>query len=858
MVAGDTAFFGVQASSNSADPLSYQWRFQGVALRGATSSVLTVSRVQSANAGFYDVVVNSKWGTTNSRAATLTVLTPLAPSITTQPADASAEPDKNFQLTVDATGVPAPGFQWRKDGVALPGANSPSLAFNNVQITDSGDYDVIATNPFGAVTSRVATLRVAFQPLNIVTPPIGAHVSWDEAMTFSVNATGRNLRYQWKKNGVAIPGATGASFIVNHATLFDMGFYSVVVSNEDGTLEPDAAIFTVASTTSVSVTTFAGKAPDRTPDGVYLSYSNGNNDGPAKDARFYWPHGVAMDRSGNVFVADTANHTIRKITPTGLVSTLAGSAGHSGATDGTGTAARFREPNSIAIDASGNLFIADTGNNLIRRITPDGTVSTFAGYNNGNYGAIDGVGTAAMFGFPEGLTIDRNGNLFVADSLSCTIRKITPNGVVTTVAGRAFNRATADGAGANAAFYHPAAIAVDSNGTLFVADAGLIRRVTATGAVTTLGNVSTQDLALNQPQGLAIDPKGNLLIADATTIRRLNPDGSLTLVAGKVYGFGSADGSGANAQFEFLHGIAVDAGGNLLVVDADNNTVRRIAMPPITTPSQLVNLSTRGFVPASGMLTPGFSLRGSGSKQLVIRAAGPALTRLGVAGALADPNLQLIPATAKTATASNDDWGTNRNLAALTDASFAVGAFPFEAGSKDAALLTAVKTADDARYTVPVSPNSATTSGIVLAEIYDTDSPDASVRLASVSTLAFVGRGDVALVAGFTLRGTESRRVLIRAVGPGLDQFGFSTSLADPQFSVMPVGQSAVIARNDSWAGAAALVEAFAQVGAFALARDSKDAALIVRLPPGGYTVTVSGVSETTGTALVEIYDLDP
>jgi hypothetical protein len=173
-------------------------------------------------------------------------------------------------------------------------------------------------------------------------------------------------------------------------------------------------------------------------------------------------------------------------------------------------------------------------------------------------------------------------------------------------------------------------------------------------------------------------------------------------------------------------------------------------------------------------------------------------------------------------------------------------------------LFTTVNTANDTRYTVPISAATPTAAGLVLAEIYDADPLSAPVNLASVSTLAFVGRGTNALVAGFTIGGKEPKRLLIRAIGPGLAQFGFIDALTDPQLAVIPVGQTLTAARSDNWGGSAPLSEAFAQVGAFALARDSKDAALIVRLPPGGYTVNVSGVGDTTGTALVEIYDLDP
>ena len=156
-----------------------------------------------------------------------------------------------------------------------------------------------------------------------------------------------------------------------------------------------------------------------------------------------------------------------------------------------------------------------------------------------------------------------------------------------------------------------------------------------------------------------------------------------------------------------------------------------------------------------------------------------------------------------------------------------------------------------------VSKNSAV-SGIALAEVYDEEAITAPVRLINVSTRGFVGTGEQALVPGFVIGGPAPKLLLIRAVGPGLAPFGVPALLADPQLSVAPLGKDFTVAANDNWGDHPELIAAFAQAGAFALPSGSRDAAVVVRLPPGGYTVVVSGVSATTGTALVEIYDLDP
>ena len=219
--------------------------------------------------------------------------------------------------------------------------------------------------------------------------------------------------------------------------------------------------------------------------------SNPGADGTGSAARFYFPNGVAVDSAGNVYVADTNNYTIRKITPSGVVSTLAGLAGSPGSADGTGSAARFNDPYGVAVDSAGNVYVADTGNNTIRKITPSGVVSTLAGLA-GSIGSADGTGSAARFFQPYGVAVDSAGNVYVADTNNNTIRKITPSGVVSTLAGLAGSFGSADGTGSAARFYYPEGVAVDSAGNVYVADTGndTIRKITPSGVVSTLAGLA--------------------------------------------------------------------------------------------------------------------------------------------------------------------------------------------------------------------------------------------------------------------------------------------------------------------------------------------------------------------------------
>ena len=325
----------------------------------------------------------------------------------------------------------------------------------------------------------------------------------------------------------------------------------------------------------------------------------GSINGTGSAARFNFPSGAAVDAAGNVYAADTGNHTIRKITPAGVVTTFAGTAGSSGSIDATGTAARFNNPQGVAVDSTGILYVADTGNHTIRKITPAGVVTTLAG-SAGISGSADGLGTGARFYLPSGVAVDTAFNVYVADTRNYTIRKITAVGVVTTIAGSAGNVGSADavaGPGSAARFNNPEGLAVDTAGKVFVADTGnhTIREITAGGFVITLagtaGTPGNLDGAaafalFNAPQGIAVDTAGGLFIADTANhrIRRLTA-GAVTPIAGSTTGAaGANDGTGTAAEFYHPDGLAVDgAGANVYVADTFNLTIRKVTVAGVTT-----------------------------------------------------------------------------------------------------------------------------------------------------------------------------------------------------------------------------------------------------------------------------------
>jgi sugar lactone lactonase YvrE len=268
------------------------------------------------------------------------------------------------------------------------------------------------------------------------------------------------------------------------------------------------ALFT-ATTLVLALTSCGGSGStsgSTTPPTLSLFAGNmggpGSADGTGAIARFNHPGATAIDSAGNVYVADMGSHTIRKITPTGVVSTLAGTTGVAGSADGPGVTASFffstfwvgngsDSASGLAIDNAGNLYVADSGNHTIRKITPAGVVSTLAG-TAGVVGSADGTGSTASFSVPSGLAVDGMGNVYVADLGNYTIRKVTPAGVVSTLAGTAGVKGHADGVGAQASFNDPMGLATDSAANVYVADNGnhTIRKITPAGVVSTLAGTA--------------------------------------------------------------------------------------------------------------------------------------------------------------------------------------------------------------------------------------------------------------------------------------------------------------------------------------------------------------------------------
>jgi YVTN family beta-propeller protein len=464
---------------------------------------------------------------------------------------------------------------------------------------------------------------------------------------------------------------------------------------------------------------------------------------------------------------------------------------------------------------------------------------------------VDSVtATVAVGYFPLALAVNSVTNkVYVACDGGITSDGVTHPGEMIVIDG-ATNTATTLGAGAEAVAVNPV------TNQIYFGDGG-DKNVSVIDGVT--NKITTVPLGY-YPSAIALDP-----VTDQVFIANAEAD-TVTILDGATNATTTVTtGSG---PFGFAVNTTTDT---LYVSDSTSNNVDVIALvasptpTPTPTPSgggggggggsgsaRLINISTRAQVgTGANILIPGFVIGGSGTETLLIRADGPALTGFGVAGALAQPSLSVFN-SAGTVVASNTGWGTNANPAQIVSAASSVGAFALASGSADCALIAALPAG---AYTVQVS-GVGNSTGVALAEVYEVSFSGTS--LVNISTRAEVGTGANIIIPGFVIAGSGSDQLLARADGPALTGFGVGGALAQPSLSVFD-NSGNVIASNTGWgtnANPAQIASAAASVGAFALASGSADSALIVNLSAGAYTMQISGVNNSTGVALAEVYEV--
>ena len=318
---------------------------------------------------------------------------------------------------------------------------------------------------------------------------------------------------------------------------------------------------------------------------------NGFTNGPATKAAFNDPAALVADAVGNLYIADSQNHVIRSVGTNGIVSTLAGQAGTRGSNNGSRVQAQFDTPSGIAIAPNGDFYVSDTGNHTIRKISLTGTVTTIAG-TPGQSGFTNGTGAAVRFNSPLGITVGANGTLYVADSGNQLIRKISSGGLVTTLAGSPDNWGSDDGVGPAARFNGPVGVVLDDQGNLFVSDSfnHTIRKITPDGMVSTWaglpgvdgwvdGKVTTAKFC--KPAELAMDRRNDLFVADSGNhvIRKISTDGNVSTITGRAGVNGPTDGVNGAARLFNPYGVAVAPDGSLVVADAYNELLRTVVAP---------------------------------------------------------------------------------------------------------------------------------------------------------------------------------------------------------------------------------------------------------------------------------------
>ena len=512
-------------------------RIREVHFAGYPTFALT--SVSTNNAGNYTVVITNPHGCVTSVVATLTVV--LAPSILVQPASQGVSTGNNAILNVTATGTPPLFYLWYFNATnLLQAGTNTSLIVANINAANAGQYTVVVTNAYGSVTSEAATL--AFPP-SLITQPTNLAALPGTTARFRVTADGVGpFSYQWRLNGNDLPQDI--------------------------------------------ISTVAGNG----------SFGFSGDGGAATNARLWFPWGVALDTAGNIYIADYNNNRIRKVDASGIITTVAGKANAAYSGDGgPATNAGLFYPHGVALDAAGNLYIADQNNNRIRKVATNGIISTVAGNGTAPYTGDGGAATNASLYNPIAATLDVAGNLFIADRSHQRIRKVDTNGTITTVAGNGSYGFSGDGASAtNASLSGPCGVAFDALGNLYIADSGnnRVRVVDTNGIITTVaGNGSSShsgdggaatNASLGGPDGVAFDVFGDLYIADYNNnrIRKVDPRGIITTVAGSGIAGYSGDGATAtNANLQHPAGVASDAFGNLYITDTGNNRIRKV-LPP--------------------------------------------------------------------------------------------------------------------------------------------------------------------------------------------------------------------------------------------------------------------------------------
>jgi sugar lactone lactonase YvrE len=496
-----------------------------------------VANTSPGNTGNYSVIVTSPGGSVTSSPATLIISDP--PLITTQPASQLVFAGQPVSLNTVAQGGQPISYQWYFNGTTLGGETNPVLSFPSISTNNAGIYVLVASNSYASATSAPAQLMIAAPLANNQVWSAGSTITLDPGNSlggwqyqWQHNGVGVGGDFIITIAGKGLAGYAGDN---GAATNSKLNSPSGVVMDSAGNSAGNVFIADYFNSlirkvdTSGTITTVAGLVTN----GNFSSGYSGDGHA-ATNAQLYNPDGVALDAAGDLFIADSGNNCVRKVDTNGIITTVAGNGniGYSG-DGGAATSAQLASPTGVAVDSTGNLYIADFYNSLVRKVDTNGTITTFAGLvTNGSpqygYSGDGGAATNAELDAPSSLVLDAAGNVLIADSANNSIRKVTTNGIITTVAGNGSGGYSGDGdLATNSTLSSPAGVVLDATGNMFISDNGnnRIRKVNPAGIITTVaGNGNTgysgdnglaTNAALNSTVGIALDANANVLIADA-------------------------------------------------------------------------------------------------------------------------------------------------------------------------------------------------------------------------------------------------------------------------------------------------------------------------------------------------------
>ena len=800
-------------SANGTAPLNYQWYKNGTAINGAIASSYTFSYDTADQTGSYYVVISNLAGSATSNSTTVAG----TPRITAQPVSSSAATGTSTSFSVVASGSPTLTYQWYKNSSPIAGATGSSYTFTSAATTDAGGYAVIVSNAYGTATSSTVTLTVTPAPSapTITTQPTSQSVISSFSSSFSVSASGTApFTYVWRKDGSTVVGGNSSSLTLNNTTSANAGSYTVTITNSLGSATSTAATLTVND----PATTFTQRKRTSGSSNSLWSFAYGNS-------------------------------TMVAVGSPGLLYT---------STDGVTWTQRASGTNEwiVGVAYGNNQFVAVGDNGRILRST-DGILWTYAA-NEGTIFRLNGV----IYAGDRWVAVGENG--VIVTSTDANTWSPVLSGTTRFLHGLAY--------------YEGCIIATGGSGTILSSSDGLTWTARNSG--------TTNDLEACAVVGnyfMAVGSAGECLFSYVklggsswTNNTKYKPNTTARLRA-LASGAGAAiafTDSGTAFYLPSIYGtwtqLPLSTSTTYLTAGFAQNRFYGLGTGEVIVQSEpffagrLGNLSTRGQTGLGGdVLISGLVVTGSSPKQMLIRAAGPALTNFGVSGALNKPILTLFDSTG-TAIASNTGWNQSPNDSDIRSASIAAGAFAFPENSADSALLIRLLPGS---YTAQVTGVNNTT-GTTLIETYDMESVQTmQSKMINISSRGVVGSGQNIIIPGISVGGSSSRILLIRAVGPTLGAFGVTGTLSNPTISVVQTvnGINTTLATNDDWESqnstvtftAAEVRDLSTKAGAFTLPSGSKDAALLFSTSTNtSYTVLVSGANGETGVALVEVYDV--